>query len=410
MDPSQKSHKAASFNPFEVFGIETNTRPETIQQIYRALLSELHPDKTRHLNLPPDVLEHNKRRLHRVNKAYKILTNPAKKIVYSERFAASHDDRKADFGSYVQHQIAGAPDEKGRVLMNNHGYAGETKRIEKHGKMSLEDFNAHFERRAGKNPNSIGYQSIMTESEYVGKNLNQPIDYDANNLNLDFIKRDVESGGPMFEGGPVSADQARGYSHSDINSLFESQMKFRRKEKVARKGPGGMTMDTAGGSDPAGFNASGDFGSQIITHSGFISDVEYSPDNNLSHRLGSSVLGSALSGGMDYKDAFSGGLFESQDDYAHAKKTATTSFENSQELTKRMLEMNMERTRLPEPTRNYAAGLVDLQNMRTRVERESGEFNKKMIEQYNMRERYLESDTSIPERNLAEYTKHLKKE
>jgi hypothetical protein len=80
---------------YDVLGVATDASPETIRRAYVALARQYHPDF--HTNASAEVRDANQRAMQAVNQAWTVLSDPALRRRYDERFgqATSDEDRRA---------------------------------------------------------------------------------------------------------------------------------------------------------------------------------------------------------------------------------------------------------------------------------------------------------------------------
>jgi preprotein translocase subunit Sec63 len=99
---------AASFDPFEVLGVERGATPDQIRTAYRELVARYHPDK--HRGNPLEELAAAK--LVEINRAYEILSDDAKRSELESRGAA----RRAPAPSSPPGAVASIPQPMAKLL------------------------------------------------------------------------------------------------------------------------------------------------------------------------------------------------------------------------------------------------------------------------------------------------------
>ena len=80
---------------YDVLGVATDASPEVIRRAYVALARQYHPDF--HTNASAEVRDANQRAMQAVNQAWTVLSDPALRRRYDDRFgqATSDEDRRA---------------------------------------------------------------------------------------------------------------------------------------------------------------------------------------------------------------------------------------------------------------------------------------------------------------------------
>jgi len=163
---------------YKLFGLQSNAHPDTIKEIYKKRLRQLHPDKNKNASETQRFLNH--KELIQLNRAYEILSNPAKRAKHDNLFVKQHTALKTEYESDAYAQLGHASSSTQKAIGYSHtGYTAkppQEKDMFGGGGFSIDKFNQAFEKRNKSENNHIPHGYIQDTEHITHTDYNPDVD------------------------------------------------------------------------------------------------------------------------------------------------------------------------------------------------------------------------------------------